>query len=368
MNFTLGGGYNIYEGRHFGEVIWAEYMSDGAPEHIYYDEDARKTDFNIFGKWDYQFNARLNAYLDLQYRRVDYELLGFDDSGNKVPQSDQFNFFNPKLGLNYNLNNNGRLYASFGVANREPNRNDYLGLTVSDPPRSERLLNTEIGFERNWQTTGININVYHMYYQDQLALNGEINDVGEFTRTNIDESYRLGVEINGGLRITDDLELRAGATLSENKIVAFDELIDVYDANFIKTGVEVIRHENTDLPFSPNWIASGELSYRFLRSAKHDLEVTLLGKYVGDQQIGLTSDPENVLEAYFFSDLRMNYTLKNTLGKSLTFTLSVYNWTDELYAANAWSYRYVFDGTPLLDQGFYPQAGRNFLAGVNVAF
>lgn len=371
VDLTLGGGYNIYEGGHFGEVIWSEFALGFDPEQPYYDNDARKTDFNIYGKLSYTLQPGLSTYLDLQWRRIGYEFLGFDLNGNNVTQTDDLSFFNPKVGLFYEISPASDAYLSLAVANREPNRNDYVESTPASRPRPERLYDLEAGYNWSGKRGRLEATLYYMYYQDQLALNGQINDVGAFTRTNIPESYRLGLELAAGFQVLDQLALEPGLTLSRNKVTSFTEFVDVYTSDGGYDQVQV-EHENTDLSFSPSVLASIGLVFQPLKGLEgmenYDLEFSLLNKYVGQQYIDNTSDPDNVLDPYFFTDLRVNFRLHEWLGREIGVTFLVQNVFDALYETNAWSYRYRFDGTPLLDQGFYPQAGRNYLLGLNVGF
>ncbi len=367
LDFTLGGSGHIYEGLHFGDVIWARFAGNSEPGNRFYENDARKTDFNIFGKLNYELLSRLNAYLDLQYRTVGYEFLGFNRQGENVDDKVALHFFNPKAGLFFQLNGRSSAYASFAVANREPNRDDYVDSTSDSRPGPETLYNTELGYQYNWPRAALSVNLYHMFYRDQLALNGEINDVGAYTRINIDKSYRMGVEVVGGLQLAPGLRFDANATLSRNKVAAFTEFVDVYDENFNWLGQEAVEHENTGLSFSPAIIAGGGLRYEALRNnRRHDLELSLLSKYIGKQYIDNTSDEDNAIDAYTYSDFRIGYTWRPGFVRELRLTLLVQNAFDALYEANAWSYRYIYGGSPALDQGFFPQAGRNFLLGVSV--
>lgn len=372
LETTIGGAYNIYEGQHFGEVIWARFAGNSEIRDRYYDNDARKTDFNIFTKFNYEILSDLNAYVDLQFRRVGYDFLGFNNDLQNIEQSDMLNFFNPKAGLLFQLNPNANLYASFGVANREPNRSDYTENPTATRPKQERLYNTELGYRQNWEKAGLGVHVYHMYYRDQLALNGQVNDVGEYMRINIDKSYRLGLELVGGIEMGSRFELNLNATISQNKVNNFLEFVDVYDADFNWLGQEQFERTNTDLAFSPALIAGGELAYDVFKHAKKTnnqmLNLALLGKYVGKQYIDNTSDESNVIDAYFFSDFRIRYVWKTKWVKEIGLTFLARNIFDSLFETNAWSYRYVFDGTTAIDQGYFPQAGRNFLLGVSLGF
>lgn len=362
VDALLGGGWHIYQGDHYGKVIWAEFAPNELGDYYYFN-DARKGDFNMYTKLNYALSTSWNAYLDVQYRRVDYTFLGFNNDLQNVTQSDELHFMNPKAGILYERDNT-HFYASFAVANREPNRNDYTESTPATRPRPERLYNTEIGWRQTWKKAAFGANVYHMYYRDQLTLNGQINDVGAFTRVNIDRSYRLGLELMGGLELLPTLRLDGNATFSRNQIQYFKEFIDSYDADFNWFTQEIREHRNTNLSFSPNVIAGIELSWQPLRP----LQMTLSNKYVSRQYIDNTSDVNNVINAYTFTNARLRYVWQPRSAKEIAATLLVQNIFNTLYETNAWSYRYVYDGAPALDQGFYPQAGTNFLLGLSIGF
>ncbi len=362
VDALLGGGWHIYQGDHYGKVIWAEFAPNELGDYYYFN-DARKGDFNMYAKLNYALSTSWNAYLDVQYRRVDYTFLGFNNDLQNVTQSDELHFMNPKAGILYERDNT-HFYVSFAVANREPNRNDYTESTPATRPRPERLYNTEIGWRQTWKKAAFGANVYHMYYRDQLALNGQINDVGAFTRVNIDRSYRLGLELMGGLQLLPTLRLDGNATFSRNQIQYFKEFIDSYDVDVNWLTQETREHRNTNLSFSPNVIAGIELSWQPLRP----LQMTLSNKYVSRQYIDNTSDVNNVINAYTFTNARLRYVWQPRFAKEIAATLLVQNIFNTLYETNAWSYRYVYDGAPALDQGFYPQAGTNFLLGLSIGF
>ncbi len=365
----LGGAINQYDGDHFGEVIWARYANNSEIRDRYYENDARKKDFNIFTKINYDLRRGVNAYVDLQYRRVDYRFLGFNDALENVPQSASLHFFNPKAGIYYEVNEGTALYGSFAVGQREPNRDDYTDNPRSTIPKPERLYNTELGFRREWKQANLGINFYHMYYRDQLVPTGRLNDVGAVTRVNVDQSYRAGVELVAGIQLLPALTLRGNATLSSNKVEKLTEFIDVYDEDFNWLEQRAVEREDTDLPFSPALIAGGELAWQvFPKKQKQDLEVALLAKYVSKQYLDLSSDEGSTLDAYFFSDLRLNYTWRPSFAKEIGVKLLVQNLFNELYEANGWAYRYVLGETTYVDRGLYPQAETNFLLGVTIGF
>lgn len=368
LTSTLGGGYNTYEGLHFGEVIWARYASESELSDRYYENDAVKKDFNIYAKWNYELAKGINAYLDLQYRMVDYEFLGFNDNLQNVEQSASLNFFNPKAGIWYQVNDASEMYLSFAVANREPNRNDYTENPISAVPKPERLYNTELGYKWRNKQGAIGANFYYMSYRDQLVVNGQINDVGEYIRVNVDNSYRAGLELVGGIALSSKVRLDLNATFSDNKVKQFSEFMDQYDENFNWLGQKEVVRENTPLAFSPSVITGADLAWDAVNSSNQQLTFNLMSKYVSRQYIDNSGDESNTLDPYFFTDLGIHYRWQPKGLQELGVRLLVRNITDNLYETNAWSYRYQFGNTTLVDQGFYPQAGVNYLLGLTVSF
>ncbi len=369
LNFTLGGAYNRYDGRHFGEVIWSQFASNGTIRHPYYDNDALKSDLNLYAKADFRVNTRLNSFIDLQWRRVDYTFLGLTDQLERVEQQKTLDFINPKAGISYQVNARANLYLSAGVAQREPNRDDYVNNLRSQQPKVEKLINLETGYRVKTLRTALEANIYYMYYKDQLALNGQINDNGAYIRVNIPESYRIGLELNGQTSLSARLRISANTTLSKNKIRSFTEYLDTFDESFNWTGQTAIPRNNTGLAFSPEWTAAGEIAWVPVgEKTRHELEFSLLGKYVGKQYLDNSSDESNILRAYYYSDIRAKLTLRPKGFKEMVFSLAVNNWTNHWYESNGWSYRYRFGNEAYVDSGFYPQAGRHFLAGAVLVF
>ena len=380
MNVKLGAGYSLYKGDHFGEVIWARYASTSELKHRYYENEGIKKDFNIFGKVNYQITSRLNGFLDLQFRNIGYEFEGFDDDATPITQTADFNFFNPKLGLSFFPNPATKVFAYFGVGNKEPNRSDFTDTSPSSRPVHETLYDTEIGIKTNTNKAALEANIYYMSYDNQLVLTGQLNDVGEYTRVNVPDSYRLGVELIGGLQLSKQLDMNASVTLSQNKIATFTEYIDNWDT----WGQETIVHEDTDLAFSPNMILNTDIRYELLKNTPgKSLNISLLSKYVGKQFIDNTSNDNTALDAYFFSDLRLAHSFKTKFIEEIGVTLLFRNIFDAKFSTNAWTYRYISEGydgraddpSTRLEQGstynltgFYPQAGRNFLLGLSLKF
>ncbi|HEY0110346.1 MAG TPA: TonB-dependent receptor [Fibrella sp.] len=371
LTANIGGGWNHYQGQHYGEVIWARINLAPltAPNGInprYYDDNAIKTDANMYAKAYYQFTPKLNVFLDLQVRSVGYSFLGFDSQQRNVQQDAALTFFNPKAGLTYTVNDRLSAYASYGVGNKEPNRDDYTQSTPGSRPLAETLHDWEAGLKSRTDRLALNLNGYFMNYRNQLVLNGAINDVGAFNRINVPSSYRAGLELDAtallmGSTQGKNLRWNANATVSQNKIRNYTQFIDrgYYDPS---EGQEVRTYNSTDIAFSPNVIIGSQLLF----AAAKGLELGILSKYVGRQYLDNTSSSDRQLNAYFVNDLRLIYTVKPRFVQEITFTLLINNVLSELYESNGYTYAYMNEGRIASDNYYYPQAGRNLLAGVRV--
>ena len=360
LTANIGGGWNRYTGKHFGEVVWAQYASNGNIRHRYYDNDAAKTDFNLYAKAFYQFRPRFNGYLDIQIRTVDYSFLGFDNAGRNVQQQANLLFFNPKAGMTYTINDRSLLYASFGVGNKEPNRDDYTQSSANARPNPETLIDYETGIKTQTGRVALSANLYWMQYRNQLVLSGKINEVGNYNRINIPVSYRRGIELEAGWLITKPLRWNVNATISQNRVDNFTEYVDNYDSG----GQQAIAHTETDIAFSPDLIIGSQL----LLTARKGLELALLSKYVGKQYLDNTQNEARKLNAYFVNDLRLIYTLKPRLFNEIAFTALLNNALNYRYESNGYTFSYVAEGKLSTENYFYPQAGRNVLIGVRVRF
>ena len=300
-------------------------------------------------------------FADAQYRTVVYNLPGFEHNPTLLLHN-AYNFFNPKFGLSYHPNH-WLIYASYSVAHKEPNRDDFeAGLTQQ--PKPERLNDWEAGAERKNSKTFVSANLYYMKYKDQLVLTGKINDVGAYTRTNIPDSYRAGIELQGSAVIIKWLKAGANLSLSRNKIKGFTEYIDVYDANFNWMGQAAKPYKETDISFSPEAVGAATITITPVRK----LNIDFLSKYVSKQYLDNTSNKSRMLDAYFTEDVRAVYSFNKNWLKNVDLILQVNNVFDRQYEPNGYTFSYYYGSTLTTANYYFPMAGTNWMAGVNVRF
>lgn len=335
LDVIFGGGYNKYEGDHFGKVIWARFASQSELGDHYYDDFAVKTDGNVFAKANYQITGKISLFGDLQLRNVHCKA----DSPETGSVNDNFNFFNPKAGLNFDVNAKNKLYFSYARANREPNRTDYEGGNA----KPEKLNDFELGWRYVADKLKFNSNIYYMAYKDQLILTGKLDDVGSPIRSNSEKSYRLGLEVDATIAVSEQFIIRPNFTLSANKN--------------IDLAVEGENYGTTDIAYSPSVIVGNILVYK----PTENFQVSWMQKFVGEQYMNNIELPAAKLADYFVNDLNIAYEIKlKSVFKSIILTGLVNNVFDKKYVSNG----YMWDVYPY----YYPQSGINFLAGLTLKF
>ena len=359
LNFIVGGSYSNYDGDHFGEVIWArQFASETSIRDQYYFGNGKKTDFSAFAKATYTLNSKIDVYGDLQLRNVGYKTSGLTSDLENMRIDESYSFFNPKVGVSYQLASNSSLYASYARANREPSRSDF----ESNPDvKPEQLNDFEMGWRYNKQGVMLNINSYYMQYNEQLILTGALDDVGAPVRTNSGDSYRLGLEIEAAFSLSDAFIIQPVLTLSSNKNKQTYSQVDGVLKDF----------GTTNISFSPEVVASNAFIYSPLKN----FSLSFLTKYVGDQYMGNTDTDTSKLKEYFVNDLNITYEWNpKSVFSTVVVSALVNNIFDKEYVSNGYYYTYDDDWsvpgqlTTIEGAGYYPQATRNFLVGVTLKF
>lgn len=355
-NITFGGGLYQYDGGHYGNVIWAK--NGGFPvNYDWYNNPAQKLDGNLYAKVMQSLGGRFTGFFDVQGRFVKYDLNGFRDNP-ELDIHNQYTFFNPKLGLSYNTHNT-QIYASFSKGTKEPNRNDYEA-GAEQVPSPEKLYDWELGVERKNKNSSFGVTLYYMFYRNQLVNTGKVNDVGAYTRTNTPESYRAGIELQGAAKITPWLYVAGNVAFSKNKISEFTEYVDDYDTELQKEE----KYRDTDISFSPETVGFATVNLEVIKNT----QISFQSKYVSRQFLDNTSNKERVLPGYFTEDVRLLYTFNTNALKKIDFVFQLNNIFDKKYSGNGYTYKYVEGGKMMVENSYFPMAGINFMASLNVTF
>ncbi|NNC95440.1 MAG: TonB-dependent receptor [Chitinophagales bacterium] len=376
ISLTMGGAWNRYVGDHFGEVIWAEYSGNSEIGHRFYDNTGTKRDFNIYGKASYSPAVGFGVFADMQIRSLNYEVEGIDIGNRVLSTENKYFFFNPKLGMRYVFDTDQSVYTSIALANREPVRNDIIDAPSGQNIKPEKMIDIEAGYRYDRNGLKLQPNVYAMIYKDQLVLTGQLNDVGTAIRTNVDKSYRIGIEALASYAVSDKLSFRANLTYSSNKIIAFQEVINTFDDNYVAVDSLAIinKYENTDISFSPSIIGAFGIHIEAIPNLFFDLT----GKYVGKQFLDNTSQDSRSLDPYFTNDLYIKYVIEGKYFEELGLKLAFHNLFDVKYESNGYTFseRYVSTDInqnmvlsgPFTYNYYYPQAGFHIMAGISLRF
>ena len=355
--FIAGGGWNDYDGRHYGELTWAAVQAAVPLHYHWYDLKANKKDLSFYLKWIQQLSAHWQSFSDLQFRNVAYQINGFSHNPS-LQIGKNYTFFNPKLGITY-TNKGWKAYVSCSIAAKEPIRDDFEAGQAQQPV-PEKLFDLEAGIEKKGTNYSYFAGCYFMNYHNQLVLTGKINDVGAYTRTNIPDSYRSGIELLGNMIFSSRLNISGNLSLSENRIRKFTEYVDDYDNG----GQQSKYYPKTDISFSPAVVAGSTINFIPVKKGL----VSLLSKYVSRQYLDNTSQRSRSLNPYFLEDIRFSYGLVNKSFKSISVTLQLNNVFNRKYEPNGYSFSYVTGGKLNTENFYFPMAGFNFMAGINLSF
>ena len=366
LDAKIGGGMNLYSGDHYGRIIWMRYPGSIESNHQWYFNNGEKREASLYGKADYSLSERLSVFGDLQYRFLNYSLRGEDDDLKNIGQSHSFSFFNPKAGLFYRLPSGQEAFLSLSVANREPTRTDFKEAAGDSEatPRPERLYDLEAGYLFRAARSSVGLNLYGMYYRDQLVPTGELSNVGYSIMTNVEKSYRIGAEITAGFKPSGFIGMDMSLTLSSNKIVNFLEHYIDYNTSDWSEEYKSNNLGTVDIAYSPSITGSSDLYVNILPP----LKVHLISKYVGRQYFDNTMNKERVLDPYFVSNAMIDFepALKSLRGASLQ--LLVTNIFNVKYESNAYGGNWFEDGQEKTWAYYFPQAGTGFMLRLGLKF
>lgn len=372
VDATLGGAANHYGGYHFGQIAWVKnYLGPLAPDQEYYRNKGKKTDANIYARADVDIARGFSAYADLQYRHIDYKINGVNDRYDYVADQlqtlnvhEKFNFFNPKLGVNWRINNHHRLFASFAVAQKEPSRDCYTKSQPNLYPTREKLYDYEIGYTFNRGMVSAAVNLYYMSYRDQLVPTGMIGDTGELLTMNVPDSYRAGIELMFGLKPVDWFAWNVNATFSRNRIKNFTETI--YDDDYANP--ITFFYKDTPIAFSPSVILGNIFSFNY-----RNFTAVLQSQYVSKQYMTNVKSDEQAIDPYFVTNLHLGYDFKLRHCRRLHLGFTVNNLFSAKYSSNGYAgagyYRDEQGEAQVYRYAYYSaQAPINVIGSVIVSF
>ena len=372
VNAVVGGALNNFKGHHFGQIAWVRnYIGALDPLQEYYRNVGEKLDGNIYARANVDITAGLSAFADMQYRHINYSIEGVSDTYDYATEAMQhldihrkYDFFNPKLGLNWSSASGHRVFASWGVAHKEPTRDNFIDCDADRLPKAERLFYYELGYSYDSRLFAVSANLYYMDYKNQLVVTGQLSDTGNPISVNMPHSYRAGIELQAALHPVKWFDWQINATLSRNRIKNFVE--HIYEDEW--TNPISFDLGDTPIAFSPDFTLANAFNFRY-----RCFDASLSSRYVSKQYMSNAHSDEQKLDAYFVSDLRIGCELKDFIGlKGLYAGVTVYNLFNEKYENNGYAGAgyYVENGEKVIYRyaGYAAQAPTNVMATVTLKF
>lgn len=370
--WTVGGAINRYDGKEYGTLEWMQHQDNISQGYHWYDGTGDKKQYNVYGKFVVNFDKTTDKntsfttlYIDFQYRHINYKIGGFNANNLDISQAYMWNFINPKAGVNHRWQKNSsdilhEVYFTFSTANREPTRSDLTESEISRRPRPETLYDFEAGYLCHGTNFNVTATAYFMYYVNQLVLTGEINSVGAAVMTNAPKSYRTGIELTAGYQPLRWFSWKINGTFSLNKILDYTEYVDDWDS-----GLQRETHlGTTNISFSPNIVANNEFTFTPIKN----FDIAFITKFVSRQYIDNSSRKEYSLDPYCVNNLQLSYSINTKPISSIKFYFQINNIFNAKYESNAWLYRYYLGGEEYRMDGYFPQAGINFMGGITLKF
>jgi iron complex outermembrane receptor protein len=290
LGLNWGAHVNHFTRDHFMDVVGGSraYLNNG-----------KKNEYNTFLKatWD---AGRARLWGDAQVRHARFEYRGDQPLG-----SVSWTFFNPKAGVRFEARPSVALYASIGRLSREPARSDMLnGEDDASVPydlhavKPERVVDVEAGVEVKRGRFVGRADVYAMEFDNEIALTGELSEIGLPVRRNTGRSHRRGVELDLSWTPAPQWRLGANAALSRNRIEAWTQYYDVYDAS--GAWLESVPFVHHDVPplLTPSVILNGNAEWKPTR----DLALLVSGRWVDSSQLDNTGNPDFRTPSWFDLD------------------------------------------------------------------
>ena len=360
FDFHAGGGWNRYLGDHYGRIIWSSLAQNIQPDQPYYSGDGQKTDMNLFLKGTWALRSKLYAFGELQFRQVDYNTAGMDNNLIPYDVDVTFNFFNPKAGLHWKINNDWHTYASVGIGNREPVRRDFVDAPAGSTPRPETMVNLESGFRYNRNGKEFSANYYLMRYTDQLVPTGALNDVGASLLTNVSRSHRMGLEFSARWPVTSKITTMGSLALNNTSIADFQEILYDYTDGFEEIK---INHRNVAIAFSPEVVYNHQVRWEPISG----FSLSWMMQYVSRQYLDNTQNKDRSINGWDIHDALIQWQLPYKEWGNLSFQFQINNVLNKLYSNNGYTYSYIA-GDTVTENFYYPQAGRHYMGGFRFSF
>ena len=371
FDFTSGINYSFYDGDHFGRVLWSKYNQNIDYNKRWYTNNGQKNDASAFAKAEIGIANGLTAFLDAQYRFINFRLSGMDKDFVSLENKSDYNFFNPKAGLDYKIGRHQRVFFSVSFANREPSRSDIkesIKAGKQDLLKSERMIDYEFGYQFHNDKIDVGLNLYAMEYRNQLVSTGRLTETGYVIQENIPDSYRRGIELSAIYSPVRQLMIFGTSTVSRNRLKDYTLFVDAYDnaEDWNPVAQHQVFLKKSKLTLSPEFIASCGI----VVNPNQTTQLAITAKHVGKQYMDNSSLEVAKVPSYFTMSLDGSKTFRIRDKYRLRISFCVDNLLNSKYYSYGWIYRAVFeDGSPdYVEKGVYAQATIHFIGKIQFTF
>lgn len=356
---TLGAELRIHRSTHWGKVQFAEGLPPNFdPEYHFYEYNGAKDIFSLYAHEIYRLHDDLTLMADLQLIRNRYGIANEKYLQNEFSLS--YLFVNPRVGLNYNVNDEWNAYVSLALTSREPRlrnlyaaEDSYFGATpqfkadttgsvvrfdFSEPLATpERLFDVEVGTSYRTPDIRFTANVFWMEFSDELVKSGQVDIFGQPVTGNAERTRHVGIEIDGSVMLNEMFSMSGNVSLSRNRLVQYSVI----------SGGNRVDLDGNPIAGFPDILGNVRLTYRY-----GGLTTSVLVKYVGAFYTDNFKNEDNRNDAYSVSNLELLYELPEAFGTLLTLRGEARNLFNTLYFAGG-------EGA-----SFFPAAERNYVLGI----
>jgi iron complex outermembrane receptor protein len=368
---TVGAEFRVHRSLHWGALSWGEDMPVGVtPNYHYYEYRGGKDIVSLYAHEMYDLRPDLTLEADLQYAYNRYRL--YDEKYLNTTFSVPYHFLNPRIGLNYNINEKVNVYTEISRTSREPRLTNLYNAAEASTPASwgavtpqfrilpngaydfsnplvkpEALIDIELGGGYAGKDFHATANLFYMSFRDEIIKQGRLDRFGIPVTGNADRTLHQGIELTAAARPLDGVELHGNATFSKNRLVSYT----VYD------GATPVSLDGNTIAGFPDFLANVDATYR-TDNVTFSLALQHVGKFYTDnfQNPGKgIEDPRRTVDAYTVVNAWLAYRFKILASlRHLELRVQVSNLFNAIYASNGES-----------DQ-FYPAAERNAFASLRI--
>jgi len=384
---TLGTYMSLFNSNHWGEVdrLLSSDVGSVGPNFKYYQYFGDKYYLTGYLNELFQLTTRINLMVNLYYQKINYKFK-HGTAGNfrgvyRHTFEVDYNFFNPRFGINYNLSPSWNVFGNFSIAHREPADNelydiwqgpDDLGVAPlfkksdtlyvngqvdkikwSDPVvKPEKLFDYELGLGYQTGTTRFKVNLFWMSFRNEIVPFSAVDEDGFPIRGNASRTVHRGIELSLSSRMGNHYSFSGNLSFNDNYFKKFKQY--EFDWNSGKT--VTVDYSGNKIAGFPDMITNWRFTY-----LNRGFSATLQVQGVGKQYLDNSGLSDRIIPPFAVLNARFRYRLKNLSGlNNLEFTLSLNNILNTRYFTagyyDTWSQ----------ERYYWPAANFNWMTGIRV--